>query len=185
MIQFIKKLRDLYLSKVKWRHYKIGPGFHAGVRVRLWARSTLEIGRNFYIGRDSFIETDCIIGDYVILGNKVGIVGRYDHHFQQVGVPIRIASQIRDKDYNWKGKDSVTHIGNDVWIGYGAVIMGGIHIYDGAIIAAGSVVTKNVDAYSIYGGNPAKKLRDRFDTIEEMEEHKRLLLVGSDDKNNS
>ena len=63
--------------------------------------------------------------------------------------------------------------------------MGGIHIYDGAIIAAGSVVTKNVDAYSIYGGNPAKKLRDRFDTIEDLEEHKSLLLVGADDKNNS
>ena len=60
----IKKIRDLYLAKIKWRHYHIGPGFHAGARVRLWAKSKLVIGKQFYIGRDSQIETDCIIGDY-------------------------------------------------------------------------------------------------------------------------
>lgn len=176
MIEYLKKIRDLYLSKIRWRRYTISEGFHAGARVRLWARSTLRIGKNFYIGRDSFIETDCIIGDYVIIGNKVGIVGRYDHHFQQIGVPVRIASNIREKEYNWKGKGLVTHIENDVWIGYGAVIMGGVTIKNGAIIAAGSVVTKDVEPYSIYGGNPAKKLRDRFDNLEDLELHKKLLL---------
>src|SRR5689334_3408010 len=118
MIQFLKSLRDLFLVKIKWRRYQIAEGFHAGARVRLWARTTLVIGKNCYIGRDSLIETDCIIGDYVLIGNKVGVVGRYDHHFQQVGTPIRIASQIRDADYNWKGKDQVTSIGSDVWIGH-------------------------------------------------------------------
>jgi virginiamycin A acetyltransferase len=54
-------------------------------------------------------------------------------------------------------------IGNDVWIGYGAIIMPGIKISDGAIIAAGSVVTKNVDPYCIVGGNPARLIRQRFD----------------------
>lgn len=175
MIRFIKKLRNLFLVKVKWRHYKIASGFHAGSRVRLWAKHTLQIGKNFYIGRDSQIETDCIIGDYVIIGNKVGIVGRYDHHFQQTGVPVRMASAIRDKDYHWKGLNSVTHIGNDVWIGYGAIIMQGVTIHDGAIIAAGAVVTKDVEAYSIYGGTPAKKIRDRFDSPEALAEHKQLL----------
>ena len=176
MLQLLKNLRDLYLRKVLWRNYAIGTGFHAGTRVRLWAKTTLEIGNKFYIGRDSFIETDCIIGDNVIFGNKVGVVGRYDHHYQQIGVPIRIASNIRDTDYNWKGKDLITRIGNDVWIGYAAVILGGVKINDGAIVAAGSVVTKDVEAYCIYGGNPAKKLKDRFDTAEELELHKKLLL---------
>lgn len=175
MISFIKKLRDCYLVNVKWRHYQIAKGFHAGARVRLWARETLQIGRDFYIGRDSLIETDCIIDDYVIVGNKVGIVGRYDHHFQQVGIPVRKASAIRDPDYSWKGCGQITRIGKDVWIGHGAVIMGGVTILDGAIIAAGSVVTKDVDAYSIYGGNPAKKIRDRFDSEDELLKHKELL----------
>lgn len=157
-----------------WRRYDIGPRFHSGIRVRMWAKNQIQIGSDFYIGRDSLIETDCIIGDNVIIGNKVGIVGKFDHHYQQVGVPVRLASQIRDKDYNWKGLNLITKIGNDVWIGYGAIIMQGVCISDGAIIAAGSVVTKDVEAYSIYGGNPAKKIRDRFKSETEMKEHIRL-----------
>src|ERR687890_2079732 len=95
-INFLKGLRDIYLAKVLWRRYKIGKQFHAGARVRLWARSKIEIGSHFYIGRDSFIETDCIIGDYVIFGNKVAVVGKYDHNYEQIGIPIRLASQVRD-----------------------------------------------------------------------------------------
>lgn len=171
LVDFIKKLRDLYLTKIKWAKYDIAEGFHAGVRVRMWAKTQIKIGKYFYIGRDSLIETDTIIGDYVIFGNRVGVVGRYDHHFQQVGIPIRVASSIREGTYDWKGVGLVTRIGNDVWVGYGATIMQGIKINDGAIIAAGSVVTKDVDAYSIYGGNPARKLRDRFDSFEELTEH--------------
>jgi virginiamycin A acetyltransferase len=53
-------------------------------------------------------------------------------------------------------------IGNDVWIGYKAVIMPGVQIGDGAIIAAMSLVTKDVEPYTIVGGNPAKTLRQRF-----------------------
>jgi virginiamycin A acetyltransferase len=61
-----------------------------------------------------------------------------------------------------------TVIGNDVWIGYEAVIMPGVEIGDGAIIASKSVVTKNVLPYTIVGGNPAKVIRKRFsdDVIE-------------------
>ncbi|MDJ0843823.1 CatB-related O-acetyltransferase [Crocosphaera sp.] len=55
-----------------------------------------------------------------------------------------------------------TIIGNDVWLGYHALIMPGVHIGDGAIIATNSVVTKNVEPYAIVGGNPAKLIRKRF-----------------------
>lgn len=55
-----------------------------------------------------------------------------------------------------------TVIGNYVWIGYGAVIMPGIKIGDGAIIATCSVVTADVEPYTIVGGNPAKPIRKRF-----------------------
>jgi virginiamycin A acetyltransferase len=56
-----------------------------------------------------------------------------------------------------------TVVGNDVWIGYDAIIMPGVKIGDGAIIGAKSVVTKNVPQYTIVGGNPAKIIRKRFD----------------------
>ena len=54
-------------------------------------------------------------------------------------------------------------IGNDVWIGYEAVIMPGVQVGDGAIIAAKSVVVSNVAPYTVVGGNPAKCIRQRFD----------------------
>lgn len=61
-------------------------------------------------------------------------------------------------------------IGNDVWIGYRAVIMPGVRVGDGAILAACSVVTKDVAPYTIVGGNPAREIRKRFDeaTIEKL-----------------
>lgn len=56
-----------------------------------------------------------------------------------------------------------TVVGNDVWIGQNVTVMPGIHIGDGSIIAANSVVTKDIPPYSIAGGNPCKLIRKRFD----------------------
>ena len=69
----------------------------------------------------------------------------------------------------WDNKGDIV-IGNDVWIGYEVVIMAGVHIGDGAIIAARAVVTKDVPPYTIVGGTPAKEIRKRFDaqTIQEL-----------------
>src|SRR5690349_6029279 len=119
VVSLIKKIRNELLRKVVYRKYQIGPGFHSGVRVRIWGKQKVQIGRNFYIGRDSFIESDVVIGDNVIWANRVALVGRYDHNYQQIGVPIRLASQIRDQDYNWLGVNSLTVIEDDVWVGYG------------------------------------------------------------------
>jgi acetyltransferase-like isoleucine patch superfamily enzyme len=171
MIRFIKRLRILILQHIVWRRYKIGKKFHAGARVRLWAKDKIEIGNYFYIGRDSQIEADCIIGDYVIFGNRVAIVGRYDHNYQQIGLPTRMASQIRDADYSWHGLGQTTIIEDDVWVGYGSIIMSGVRISRGSIIAAGSLVTKDVEPYSIYAGVPAKKIKDRFNSQVELNEH--------------
>ncbi|MGC9439077.1 CatB-related O-acetyltransferase [Streptomyces sp. WG5] len=56
-----------------------------------------------------------------------------------------------------------TVVGNDVWFGYGATVMPGVRIGDGAIVAAGSVVTSDVAPYTIVGGNPARPIRVRYD----------------------
>ncbi|GAA1895723.1 CatB-related O-acetyltransferase [Actinomadura bangladeshensis] len=56
-----------------------------------------------------------------------------------------------------------TVVGNDVWFGYQSVVMPGVRIGDGAIIAAGAVVTTDVPPYTIVGGNPARQIRRRFD----------------------
>jgi virginiamycin A acetyltransferase len=86
-----------------------------------------------------------------------------------------------------------TVVGNDVWFGYGALIMPGVTIGNGAIIASGSVVTRDVPPYAIIGGNPASVLRYRFDEqtirrlesirwwnweIEKVTRHVRLICAG-------
>ena len=76
----------------------------------------------------------------------------------------------RDICSAWDNKGDII-IGSDVWIGYEAVIMAGVTIGDGAIIATRAVVTKDVPPYTIVGGVPAKIIRKRFDdaTIERLE----------------
>lgn len=162
ILKYLKHLRDLWYKHIVWNRYSIGHNFHAARGVFLWARDEITIGDDFYIGKYSIIETNCRIGNGVIIANHVGIVGRYDHCFQEIEKPVRLAKNIRDQDYSWKGLHEMTFIGNDVWIGYGSIILSGVHIGDGCIIAAGSVVTKDTEPYAIYAGVPAKKIQDRF-----------------------
>jgi len=177
LTNILKRIRNYLLRTVVYRKYQIGKGFYSGIRVRIWARKTVIIGKNFYIGRDSFIESDVIIGDNVIWANRVALVGKYDHHYQQVGVPISLASRIRDENYSWLGIDSLTIIEDDVWVGYSSTIISGVKIGTGSIIATGSLVTKDVEPYSIYGGVPAVKLKDRFASKEDLAEHIRLISI--------
>ncbi len=65
--------------------------------------------------------------------------------------------------YPFEGSIRPISIGHDVWIGRGAFIKGGVSIGDGAVIAAKSVVVKDVPAYAVVGGNPARQIRDRFE----------------------
>jgi len=177
MINHIRKLRFLYLVHLKWRRFSFGKNPYFGLNVNMTARHSITIGDNFYMGRFSQIECDAIIGDNVMFANFVGVVGKYDHHYQQVGVPTRLASRIRDKDYNWKGLDSKVVIEDDVWVGYRSILVSGIRVGTGSIIAAGSVVTKDVEPYSIYGGVPAKKICNRFDDPADLEEHIRRVSL--------
>lgn len=178
MYRLVKKIRFFFLTKVKWKKYSFGKNIYIGRCVYLWAKHNISIGNNFYIGKFSQIECDAEIGNNVIFANHVGLIGRYDHHYQQIGVPTRLASQIRDNDYNWKGLNEKIIIEDDVWVGYGAILLSGVKIGQGSIIAAGSVVTSDVQPFSIYGGVPAKKIRNRFENDSDMKEHIRLYNLN-------
>jgi len=172
----VVQLRDWYLVGVKWKHYEIGNNFHAGKNVTMWAKKNIKIGNNCYIGRNSQIECNVNIGNNVLIGNNVAFVGKYDHNYTEIGVSIRDTEQIRDANYSWKqGLNSSIKIGNDVWIGYGSIVLSSVRIADGCIIGAGSVVTKDTEEYSIYAGVPAKKITDRFECDLELNEHKNRL----------
>jgi virginiamycin A acetyltransferase len=114
-----------------------------------------------------FIGDQLIIGKFCALARGVKFIMNGANHkmdgFSTYPFQIfangweRVTPQPEDLPY--KGN---TVIGNDVWIGYEAVIMPGIQVADGAIIAAKSVVTSNIPPYTIAGGNPAKPIRQRF-----------------------
>lgn len=86
--------------------------------------------------------------------------------FEEWGLPVE------DIPRAWDNKGDIV-IGNDVWIGYEAIVMAGVTIGDGAIIGTRAVVTKDVPPYTIVGGVPAKPIRKRFDN----ETIKRLLAL--------
>ena len=111
-----------------------------------------------------------IIGNYVCIASGVIILmgGNNNHHPEWITV-YPFVEQI-ETSYEPKGD---TIIENDAWIGMNAMIMPGVTIGEGAIVAAGSVVAKDVPPYTIVGGNPAKEIKKRF-TDKEIEKLKEM-----------
>lgn len=99
------------------------------------------------------------IGDYVSIGAEAVILMGGNHTHRTDWFSCYAHLDKLDEEYKPKGD---TRIGDGVWIGMRAMIMPGITIGEGAIIAANAVVTKNVEPYTIVGGNPACLLKKRF-----------------------
>ncbi len=107
-----------------------------------------------------------IIGKFCMIASDVTFIMNGANHLSESisAYPFAIfgngwENAMEGKSYPNKGN---TEIGNDVWLGYKSCIMPGVKIADGAIVASHAVVTKDVAAYSIVGGNPAKEIRKRF-----------------------
>ncbi len=167
-------LRDWYLTTIKWRKYSFGKSFHAGRKVELWAKKNITIGDYCYLGAGTQIYCDVIIGNYVLVASNVAFVGKNDHLYNELGNPVMLSKSIRNHDYPWDKEINLTTVEDDVWIGFGAIIMSGITIGKGSIISAGAVVTKDVEPFSIYGGVPAKKIANRFKSEDDLKAHIKL-----------
>ena len=125
------------------------------------------VGKYFGIGCFSFL-SDSVVQNYSTFGSRCSI-GAFSHPTDYLSchevafrntINIYADTVIEDSSYPIRKK---TLIGNDVWIGDNCVILTGVCISDGAVIAAGSVVTKDVPPYAIVAGNPAKIIKYRFD----------------------
>jgi virginiamycin A acetyltransferase len=111
-----------------------------------------------------------IIGKFCMIASGVNFIMNGANHLSESisAYPFAIfggdwENAMEGKAYPSKGD---TIIGNDVWIGHNVTIMPGIHIGDGSIIATNATVTKNVEPYSIIGGNPSQLIRKRFHTAQ-------------------
>jgi len=114
-----------------------------------------------------FLQDKLIIGKFcqIASGVKFLMNGMFHATRGLSTFPFAIFSQdcqkAYPKDFHYPFKGD-TVIGNDVWIGYNVTIMPGVHVGDGAIIGTNALVTKDVEPYTIVGGNPAKLIRKRF-----------------------
>lgn len=167
---------------------KIGNGMHRFVYEPIIKKSFAECGRDVSVPKGCvFLGTENIyvgsavhfgfhnlifstrakvhIGNSVMFGPNVQIVSG-DHRTNIVGrtmISITEAEKLPENHLD-------ISIGDDVWIGAGCTILKGVRIGEGSIIAAGAVVTSDVNPYSIVGGVPAKKIGERFQE-EELQHH--------------
>ncbi len=156
----------------------VGNDLHIGTGSHFWAPDSISIGNSVYIGKDVLVECNAEIGDYVLIANRVALVGRRDHDFRAVGTPVRFSPWIGSTLPPSPFRDLKVVVESDVWIGFGATVLSGVSIGRGAIIAAGAVVTRDVVAYEIVAGNPAKKVGMRFKDDSTIQQHETSIQTG-------
>ena len=158
-VSFIKAIASSFSyyihEHVIWRKQ-----VNKGKFVRIHSRASIRNPRNVFLGNNVRITMDCcvwaekkskiVIGNNVIIGPGVKIF--CGNHGTKLGSGPMIFQDRTEADIM---------IGSDVWIGANSVILSGVKISDGAIVAAGSVVTKEVPANTIVGGVPAKPIKLR------------------------
>lgn len=176
IIRILVKLYSLFPKNVRiglFTHYRDTKG-NKGIIIRYALLKTLvaDIGKNVTIKENVYIlnPSGLSIGDNVsihpfcylecigsvTIGNDVSIaegtsIISFNHNYENTLIPIKDQGITR----------KAVNIANDVWIGAKATILGGVTVEEGAIIAAGAVVTNDVKKYSIVGGVPAKEIKTR------------------------
>lgn len=123
------------------------------------------VGHHVYFGPRCDIYPNVEVRDFTIFANNVSIMGG-DHRYDIVGLPVGLT-----------GRDVIkkTLIGRDCWIGAYAIIKCGVIVADGCIIAAGAIVTKDTEPYGIYAGVPAKRVKERFATSDDVNKHIEMI----------
>ena len=156
------------------------PRVHATAQLR-----NCELGQFTDIA-ERVMMAECQLGDYSYVERHVEVIytniGKFcaiaaAARINALGHPMQRISQHKityrpneyfldaklDKEFRDFRKSQIVEIGHDVWVGHGAIVMPGIKIGHGAVLAAGAVVTKNVEAFAVVAGVPAKRISWRFE----------------------
>ena len=174
-----KKIYFLYFSFFKYFKYP-----NAIIETN-FIMPNVKIGKNVIIKENCRIQKNVVIDDFTFINHSTQIdtnckyIGKFCSisHGVKIGLgphPLNFFSTspifyepyrgfVKKQLYNEFEDKGYTEIGNDVLIGANAIILAGVKVGDGAVIGAGSVVTKNVPPYAVVAGNPAKIIKYRFD----------------------
>jgi acetyltransferase-like isoleucine patch superfamily enzyme len=162
LLQEIKSLISLMRKKEKWRKKN---------------RDNSTMVNNYFdtclvsVGKETYGELNVVtfsdkhrlyIGNYVSIAQNVAFLLDAEHHINHISsfpFKVKVLHTVSSESF---GKGDIA-VDDDVWIGYGATIMSGVHIGQGAIVAGGAVVTKDVPPYAVVGGIPAKIIKFRFE----------------------
>ena len=158
---WLNRLRTWLILRIKYP-WVVYNGFVRIMPGTSFAKCNINIGNRVQFGNDCKIAYNVTFGNNILLASKITFCGKADHLYSF------------PEKYIWDNggnKDGVTIINDDVWIGTGVIVVGPVTIGEGAIIAAGSVVTKDIPPCEIWGGVPAKKISNRFKTEEEKNKH--------------
>jgi acetyltransferase-like isoleucine patch superfamily enzyme len=148
----LKRLRGWHYSMLL---HEAGSNLRLGPRARIFNPANVIVGSNCFIGNEArlYAWNDRItIGNNVLIAAEVLITTR-NHGFEDTKVAMA------DQGY----RNAPVTIEDDVWIGFRSIILAGVTVGRGSILAANTVVTKDVEPYSIVGGVPARLIRKRTD----------------------
>lgn len=160
--QRVRNFRMFFLRRW-YRLSRVHPTFYMRGRSR--------ISRDFVVGAHSIMGFGCWIppnvraGNYVMFAPGVAVVGA-DHRYDISGTPMLFSGRVPLPE---------TIIEDDVWLGYGVTLMAGVRVGRGSIVAAGSIVTRDVPPYSVVAGVPAKVIKQRFEGPAAIAAHDAML----------
>jgi len=154
------------MFRIRYPWVSYGKNVHVQWSTTFWAPTRkVVLGNNVGMGSNCSILSDLVVGNDVLIAPSVAFLSKRTHRYDIVGISIFQSP---------RGDRGEIVIEDDVWIGYGAIIMSGVRIGRGAVIGAGAIIQHNVPPYTIVVQNPNLVLRSRF-TPEEIEQHEVLL----------
>ncbi|QRM18683.1 acyltransferase [Dechloromonas sp. TW-R-39-2] len=132
---------------------RVGRGTYFGAKCIVHPPEFCVVADRVSIGREFFLQVNCTIGEDTLISSRVSMVGN-DHDFSDRKKTVYSGKRL---------PPCKVVVGRDCLVGHGVTVVGNIHIGDGVIVGAGSVVTKDLPEYTICVGNPAKPIKGRYD----------------------
>jgi len=159
-------VRTALMFHVRYPWVRYGNNVHVCWSTSIWSPNRkVRLGNNVGIGLNCTINSDLTVGNDVMIAGHVGLISRNAHRYDVVGTSM-FQSPRNDRDE--------IVIEDDVWIGFGSIILSGVRIGRGTIIAAGAVVHKDVPPYSVFVPCKGSVIRSRF-SREQIELHEKGL----------